>query len=137
MISMQTVISWQRFMSLGYTLRQGCAWIDDQSIQHCLRTGLLEDARHHQNEYTHHAARVAWLVKRLNGHHVDPIHLHIVRHKVSIYDGAHRLRAYQFLGIDNIPVRITADPPELLDKYIKKYNSAELKVPTVGAHASA
>jgi hypothetical protein len=118
--ALETVVSWERILSLKIPLRQGCAWISDESIHHCFKTNLLEDARKPQTEYSHHAARVAWLVKRfISGDKIEPIHLHISDHKLSIYDGTHRVRASQFCGIDNIPAKITG-----LERNVKRFLNA-------------
>lgn len=119
----KTVVSWNRLKSLRWPIREGCEWISDASIQHCLKNHLLEDAREPQTELAHHDARIAFIVRRLQaGKKIDRINLRVRKDRITIMDGAHRLRAYQFLGHDNLEVYITASTPELLQEFITKYN---------------
>lgn len=119
----KTVISWSRIKKMGIPIREGCEWISDASIVHCLKNHLLENAHEPQTILSHHDARIAFLVKRLQaGKRLDPIHLHISKKKISIYDGAHRLRAHQFFGNDNIEATITASKSERLEAFRGQYN---------------
>jgi hypothetical protein len=124
--AVNTVVSWRRLKSLRWPIREGCEWITDASIQHCIKNNLFENAYNPQTALSHHDARIAFLVRRLHsGKALDPIHLHVSNHKISIFDGAHRLRAHQFLGNDNIEVRITS-APLLLESFREAYNAVPL-----------
>jgi hypothetical protein len=121
--SSRTVLSWKRLKSLDIPLREGCKWITDASIQHCLKHNLLEDAREPQSALSHHDARIAFLVKKLQaGKKLDAIHIHISKKKISIFDGAHRLRAHQFLGLDNVEAIVTASKAKRLQRFRELYN---------------
>jgi hypothetical protein len=77
----------------------GCEWITAESVFRCLALGHLEDARQPQTKASHHAARIAWLIKHLAwGHKLDPLHIHVRRDTAYFFDGSHRLRALQLLG---------------------------------------
>jgi hypothetical protein len=121
---LNTVVSWKRLNKLRWPIREGCAWISDASIQHCLKNHLLEDAREPQTELAHHDARIAFIIRRLQaGKKIDKLHLRVRADRITIMDGAHRLRAYQFLGQDNIEVYITASTPGLLQEFKERYNT--------------
>lgn len=120
--AIKTVVSWNRLKSLDYPIREGCSWITDASILHCMRHHLFESAFHAQCELSHHDARIAFLIKRLQaGKCLDPMHIHVSSKKISIFDGAHRLRAHQYVGNDNLEVLITGTDKRL-EKFLKKYN---------------
>jgi hypothetical protein len=121
----KTTLSLRRLKLLEkkYPIREGCAWITDESILHCFHHHLYENAFDAQCELSHHDARIAFLIKRLQaGKRLDPIHLHISKKKISIFDGAHRLRAHQFVNNDNIEVLLTGSPKRMA-KFTEKYNA--------------
>src|ERR1700733_14455923 len=90
--SLKTVVNWSQLKKLGYPIREGCAWITDASILHCMRHQLFEDAYVPQTDLSPHDARIAFLIKRLQaGKSLKPLHLHISSKRISIFDGAHRL----------------------------------------------
>lgn len=95
----------------------GCDWITYESIQECLDTGNIEDTTTPQCPTSHHAARIAHLVLKLRaGETLDPIHLHCGPKRVSIWDGSHRLRAYQFTQkLSSIPVILTGGLAKCLE----------------------
>jgi hypothetical protein len=80
----------------------GCDWISSESILECLDNNHVEDATVPQDINSHHAARIAHLIQSIQaGEKVAKIHIHVRRStsniKVLIFDGSHRLRAYQYL----------------------------------------
>lgn len=101
----------------------GCDWISFESIQECLDKGNIEDCTAPQCPTSHHAARIAHLVQKLRaGEALTPIHIHCSPKRCSIWDGSHRLRAYQFEGkLDNIPVIITGELAKCLDFVAKPF----------------
>lgn len=97
--------------------RPGCDWITFESIQYCLDNNILEDTTIPQDYLkSNHAARIAHLVTILNrGEKLDPIHLNAGNRYVSIWDGSHRFRAYQFVrNTKNIPIMVTGPYAECL-----------------------
>lgn len=107
----------------------GCDWISFSSIQECLDTGNIEDSTIPQCPTSHHAARIAHLVLKLRaGEVLDPIHLHINEKRCAIWDGSHRLRAYQFTGmLDKIPVILTGEFAACLEFRVKPFDE-QLKI---------
>lgn len=105
------VISWNEFLENGYPVKPGgCEFVTTESINQCLARGHFEDARVPQTKASHHAARIAWLIKYIieTGNTLDPIHIHVSKKKAYVFDGSHRLRAYQYLHRDNaMPVLVT------------------------------
>jgi hypothetical protein len=105
------LIDWYEFVFLSkIPLKEpGCDWITDESIKECLKVGHLEDTTVPQVRHkSHHSARIADLVVRLEaGEVLDPIHIN-ANTRLSIYDGSHRLRAYQFVSkTRSIPAILT------------------------------
>jgi hypothetical protein len=113
------VLSWNQLGKIDYRVSPGaCEWITFESIEQCIASGQLEDARIPQTEASHHAARIAWLVLHLsNGGTVDPIHIHINHRKAYIFDGSHRLRAHQFLGLEGHVASVITGRLEILEQY--------------------
>jgi hypothetical protein len=112
---MNTVVNWNVLEAGPVPIkRRGCDWINDHSIIMCLAAGRLEDVRAPQTAHSHHASRVASLVTLIRaGVVLDPIHLHIGR-KIAIYDGNHRVRAYQFCErMDCVPAKLTGNVKKL------------------------
>lgn len=120
-------LDWLRLSRSGLAVRGcagrvkvgGCDWIDDASIADCLARGFLEDASQPQTAGSHHAARVAWLVALLgSGADIDPIEILVTPQRVLIFDGSHRLRALQYLGLlERVAVLIDYGPPRLAPFY--------------------
>jgi ParB-like nuclease family protein len=125
-------ISWKRFTDNGFPVKPGgCEFVSFESIRQCLLTGHYEDASSPQTKYSHHAARIAWLIKYIEetGNVLDPIHIHINRRKAYIFDGSHRLRAYQFLHMsDSMPVLVTGHM-----ELIRDYASIPFACPSGGS----
>lgn len=81
----------------------GCDWISSESISDCLDNNHVEDATVPQDINSHHAARIAHLVQSVMAReNVAKIHIHVKQStsqvKVLIFDGSHRIRAYQYLN---------------------------------------
>jgi ParB-like nuclease domain len=125
--SERLTISWERFRSIDYYVRaHGCEWITNESIIDCIHNDRLEDASSPQTAETHHAARVAWLATRIScGAKLDPIHIHINHNKAYVFNGSHRLRAYQFLSRDHRVPAIVTGRLEVLDLYRKNRQGPE------------
>ena len=105
------ILSWHDITACPIPPRKkgyGCDWITFESIDTCLKNNHLEDVNVPQTIHSHHAARIASLVKILqSGELLTSIHFHVGA-RIAIYDGNHRFRAYQFTGLlDNIPSIIT------------------------------
>jgi hypothetical protein len=132
--SERIVLSWAQFRNIDYRVSPGaCDWITTESIQQCLDHGHFEDASIPQTKQSHHAARIAWLVQHLRaGRSVDPIHIHVNHRKAYIFDGSHRLRAHQFLGLDDGIASIVTGRLEVLEQY----RQINLERETLEAHCS-
>ena len=99
-------------------------WVTFESIRECIRTGHFEDVFKPHTEKSHHAARIASLVRYLClGVKLEPLRLHESAHFIDIKDGSHRLRAYQYIGsLDLIPVSVEGNPKRVYDAGINAAN---------------
>jgi ParB-like nuclease family protein len=120
-------INWQAFCTSSIKIIashrrvkfSGCDWITSESIEAALTAHLFEDVLIPQTSQSHHNERIASLINMIQcGISLDHIHVHIHKNTVKLYDGSHRLRAYEYLNmLDDIPCIVTGNKA-LISPYI-------------------
>jgi hypothetical protein len=97
-------VSWMKLREFTRKDHIAHSWVTDASIQQALDDEMFDDPIVPHNNRTHHAARIATMIRMIMGGTVFPPPIIYNFNGFVHAHGNHRLRAYHWLGMDEIDI---------------------------------